>query len=140
MLIVLGVIVGLIVLLFVWAAVQPTSNPTWGVTFSPDYARYLGLDAGQAYHAVLDDLNARAIRLPLYWDEIEKTPGKYDWSDIDWYVWDAAQHHVAITLVLGERTSRWPECRIPAWASTDDVRNKALVAYVGAAVDHFKGN
>lgn len=138
---VLAACVLLAALAFGWAALQPPSHPRWGVTFSPMYARFLGLDAGEAYHFILGDLGVKFLRLPIYWDEIEKVPGQYNWSDADWYVWDAGKHGVAVTLALGARVPRWPECHIPLWAEGNaDARDAALLAYIKAAVEHYRGN
>lgn len=132
---------------FILTSFQSPSTPRWGVTFSPTYARFLGLDAGEAYHAVLSDLSVKAIRLPLYWDQIEKTKGQYDWSEADWYMWDAKQHGVAVTLAIGARVPRWPECHIPVWAGRGSQKievgsqeEKDLLIYVQAAAEHFKDN
>lgn len=122
-----------------WNTFQPPSEPRWGITFSPKYVRYLGLDAGKAYHAILDDLKVQSIRLPLYWDEIEKTQGTYDFKDVDWYMWDAEKRGLSVTLVIGARSPRWPECHIPGWANLSTAtRDRALLAYVEATVNHFK--
>lgn len=121
------------------ATLQPPSDPAWGVTFSPRYARSLGLDAGETYHWLVGDLGVKRLRFPLYWDDIERTPGTYDFSDADWYLWDAASHGVQVTLVVGQRSPRWPECHIPAWVSGSDAgRHAALLDYVRAATAHFK--
>lgn len=121
------------------AALYPPSTPAWGVTFSPRYARLLGLDAGEAYHWMLGDLDVKRLRFPLYWDEVEKTPGVYDFSDAEWYLWDAASRGVDVTLVVGQRAPRWPECHIPAWVSNNaSGRHAALLAYVAAATERFK--
>ncbi len=132
-------LVAALALVLAIAALQPPSDPAWGVTFSPRYARQLGLDAGEAYHWVLGDLGVKRIRLPLYWDEIERTPGVYDFSDVEWYLWDAASRGVEVTLVVGQRSPRWPECHIPAWVSPNDAgRHAALLRYVQAVTAHLK--
>lgn len=131
-------LVAVLVLALLVAALQPSSVPVWGVTFSPRHARWLGLDAGEAYHWIIGDLGVKHIRFPLYWDEIEQTQGVYDFSDVDWYLWDAASHGAEITLVVGQRSPRWPECHIPGWVSSNAAgRHAALLNYVRAATDHF---
>lgn len=135
----LAALVAILAVALVWNTFQPSSDPRWGVTFSPKYARFLGLDAGRTYHAMLDDLRVQSIRLPLYWDEIEKKQGVYDFSDVDWYMWDAEKRGLSMTLVIGARSPRWPECHIPPWANVSvSVRNQALLAYVEAAVTRYK--
>jgi hypothetical protein len=43
----------------------------------------MGLDWKQAYIAMLDDLNVKQIRVPIYWDEIEPRYQEYNFSDYD---------------------------------------------------------
>ncbi len=132
-------LVAAFVLALAIATLQPPSDPSWGVTFSPRYARSLGLDAGEAYHWMVGDLGVKHMRFPLYWDEIERTSGTYDFSDVDWYLWDAASHGIEVTLVVGQRSPRWPECHIPSWVPDNaSGRNAALLDYVRAATIHFK--
>lgn len=134
-----AVFVAVLVLALVVAALQPPSDPAWGVTFSPRYARQLGLDAGETFHWMLGDLGVKRVRFPLYWDEIERTPGVYDFSDAEWYLWDAASRGVEVTLVVGQRSPRWPECHIPTWVGDNaSGRHAALLAYVQAVTTQFK--
>src|SRR5258708_439430 len=42
-----------------------------GVTFSPDYARALGLDPKPTMQAMVSDLGVRRFRLVSYWNDIE---------------------------------------------------------------------
>ena len=93
-----------------------TPAPTFGVTFSAPHARYLELNAWETYDGLIRDLGVKNIRLPVYWNETEKTKGVYDWKETDYFMEQAAQHGVNITLVLGAKVPRWPECHIPDFA------------------------
>src|SRR3989344_4520837 len=44
----------------------------FGVTFSNAYAKEMGLDWKAVYADILDDLKVKRLRLPAYWDDIEK--------------------------------------------------------------------
>lgn len=87
-----------------------------GVTFIPDYARYFDLEPHDTMKAIIDDLGVKRFRLVSYWDTIEKTPGIYDFTELDWQFKLAEQSGVAIDLALGLRQPRWPECHVPSWA------------------------
>lgn len=87
-----------------------------GVTFSPKYAVELGLDPLIIYHKTIDELGVKAIRLPIYWDEIEPQQGKVSFSEIDKYVQLAEQRNVKLILAIGQKAPRWPECYTPEWA------------------------
>ncbi len=91
-------------------------NILWGVNFSQTQAVALGLDWRNAYTALIDDLGAKNIKLATYWNLIEKQPGEYDFSDVDWQIQRAEDSGVSLLLAIGMKTPRWPECHIPEWA------------------------
>jgi hypothetical protein len=99
-----------------FAAPEPRHDMLLGVTFSPRYARYLGLDARSVYVDMLDQIGVRHVRLPVYWDEVEPTPGVYDFSELGYYLTEAEARGVGTLLSVGYKQPRWPECYPPAWA------------------------
>jgi hypothetical protein len=113
---------------------------TWGVTFSDQYAKQLGLDWKRVYVEMLDDLGVRAIRIPVYWNEVETVRGKFDFSDVDWMLQEAEKRDAKVILVVGRRVPRWPECHTPNWAHELDLhtQNERVLALVRAEVTHFK--
>lgn len=93
------------------------NKPTvMGATFISDYARHLGVDPKETLGAVIYDLDVDHLRLVSYWDGIEKQKGVYDFSDLDWQFDMAQAANVPVTLSLGLRQPRWPECHMPTWA------------------------
>lgn len=115
-------------------------QPTYGATFSPDYAREFGLDAGQVYLAVLDDLGVRQVRLPIQWYSLQPTPDKINFDDLDWYVDQAARRNVKVVLVVGNKVPRWPECYTPGWAYNlpPAEYEAALLDFVEQVVTHYR--
>ncbi len=69
---------------------------------------------------MLDDLKIRKIRVPVYWSEVEKEPGIYDFSKIDFLMDEAAKRNAQVTLVVGLKVPRWPECFLPQWLENED--------------------
>jgi hypothetical protein len=114
----------------------------YGVTFSVPYAQSLGLNWQQAYAATLTDLNVKLIRIPVYWDEVETSQDKYNFSDIDYMLNLAAQNHVQVTLAIGKRLPRWPECHEPDWASklSEADEQSAQLSYMETAVNRYENN
>lgn len=113
----------------------PAFPPIFGVTFTPQYATYLGLDWQQAYAQVLDDLKVRQLRLVAYWDQIETAPGNYDFSELDYEVREASSRSATIVLAMGKKAPRWPECYAPAW-----VDRASLLKMYKMVVDRYKNN
>ncbi len=110
-----------------------------GVTFSIRYAQDIGLDWKEVFVAMLDDLKIRQIRIPAYWDLIEKTEGEYDFSDLDWQLDQAEKRDAKVILVVGQKVPRWPECFIPEWAKNNDSKRKEkLLEMERLVVERYK--
>jgi len=88
----------------------------FGVNFSPKHARDMGLDVKEIYLAILNDLKANNIKIAVHWDDIEIEDKEYDFRELDFMVEEAEKKEANIVLVLGMKTSRWPECHIPYFA------------------------
>ncbi len=102
----------------------PRRDVLLGVTFSARYARELSLDPKATYAALMDDLGVRHIRLPVYWDEVEPSPGEYDFSSIEDYLAQAKARQVHVIVSLGYKQERWPECYEPPFVKNASVAEK----------------
>lgn len=120
-----GLVLSTILILFtsfsyglsVWYAQKHKEQPLIiGTTFVAGYARYFGLDPKQTMQAMIDEVGFKQFRLVSYWDEIEKTQGIYDYSDLDWQFQKAEAAGAKVSLAIGLRQPRWPECHMPEWA------------------------
>lgn len=87
----------------------------WGITYSTKYAKELGLDWQEAYLAILDDLQVKRVRIPVYWDEVEVDRSTMDFSDYEYLIEEGEKRDVQFIMVLGRRQPRWPECHTPEW-------------------------
>lgn len=118
-----------------------TSEPTvYGVTFSKQYAEYLDIDWKKAYIATLDELKVRDLRIPIAWSEVEQDPGIYDFSAVEWMLDEAEKRGARVTLVVGMKVPRWPECYVPDWAvglSKNEFRTR-VVSLVSEEAERFK--
>ncbi|MBI5742299.1 MAG: hypothetical protein HZA25_00480, partial [Candidatus Niyogibacteria bacterium] len=88
----------------------------WGLAFSRLWAEDMGLDPRTVYLAILGELHPAEIRLPIYWRDIEAERGKYDFAEYDWLVREAEKNDTKLTLTVGGKLPRWPECHDPQWA------------------------
>lgn len=112
-----------------------------GVTFSKRYAQEIGLNWQEAYIGILDDLKAKKVRIPVYWDFTEEKEGEYNFADIDWQLEQARIRNAEVILVLGQKVPRWPECAIPSWAKQSDAKRKAaLIKFLEVSVERYKNN
>ncbi len=115
-------------------------NQIFGVSYSPGYAQYLGLNYQETYKKIIGELGFKYVRLMAQWDEIEKEKGKYDFSQLDWLMNESEKHNIKVTLAVGRKTPRWPECHLPDWAKQKDYQDYRvdLLKYIEAVVKRYK--
>lgn len=125
---------------FVVAGNRPVENQTLGVTFSTVYARQLGLDPRETFTALLDEVGVRRFRIPVYWSDVQPSEGEYRFDDIDWMMGEAAARGAEVTLAVGYKVPRWPECYIPDWAETGGYPfdREKLLAYLKTVVERYR--
>lgn len=113
----------------------------FGTTFVPNYARYLGVDPKETLNAIINDLDVDRIRLVSYWKDIEKSPGVYDFSELDWQFKMAEDRGTDVSLAIGMRQPRWPECHEPDWIDASQPRSQwqpQLEAFMSAVINRYK--
>jgi hypothetical protein len=112
-----------------------------GVSFSPSYAKSLGLNPQRTMKALLS-IGIKQFRINSYWSSMEPQPNVYNFSTLDWEFKYAEQAHAKIILVLGLRQPRWPECHMPTWA-THEPQSKwqpQLENFIKAVVNRYKNS
>lgn len=126
-----------------WYIHKHANEPTIiGATFTSDYAESFDLDPKQTLQAMLSDLKIKQVRLVSYWDQIEPVQGKYDFANLDWQFAMANTYGTKVSLAIGLRQPRWPECHEPDWAKASDknVWQPKLYNFISAVVDRYKNN
>jgi beta-galactosidase GanA len=90
--------------------------------------------------AMINDLGFKRLRLVTYWKIGEPQEGTYDFSEFDWQMKLAEEKGVKVSLSLGLRQPRWPECHLPTWAMGKPVSEwePQLKAYIRAIVERYK--
>lgn len=124
-----------------WYVASSATKPlTIGVSFVPDYARSLDLNAEETMDALIDDLGVRQFRLVSYWNKHEPEQGEYDFSDLDWQFEKAEAADARVSLAIGLRQPRWPECHMPDWAKhmPSNKWQPALEKYISTVVNRYK--
>lgn len=125
-----------------WYIRNNANKPTvLGVSFIPAYAESLGLDPEETMDALLG-MNVKYFRLVSYWNQIEPNKDNYDFSQLDWQFKKAEAEDAKITLTLGLRQPRWPECHAPAWANKlpDKQQEAELLDFMAAVVERYKNS
>lgn len=113
---------------------------TLGVSYSVKYAEELGIDWKTGMLAMLDEVEVKNFRLMSYWDLGEPENDEFDFEDLDWQIDQATRHNATVSLALGQRQPRWPECHVPEWAKQLDQQRyeDELFEYMRVVVERYK--
>lgn len=114
----------------------------YGVSFSIKQCRNFGIEPKACLRWLIKQMGFRRFRLMSYWNELEPTPGVFDFAALDEQVEIIKKHHGVITMCLGVRQPRWPENHWPAWAWQLPKRERtaALLRFVETVVERYKDN
>ncbi len=113
---------------------------TWGVTYSPSQAEYLGLNPKEVYQSIIKELGVKHIKLHVNWNAIELKNNQYNFKDLDYYVRYANRNNVELILVVGMKTGRWPECHTPTWMKkiAPRKRDEEILDYLTTIVERYE--
>lgn len=111
-----------------------------GATFIPNYAEYFELDAQDTLQAMIDDLGFTQFRLVTYWKDYEPVEDEYNFDKLDWQFDMIEEAGGSISLALGLRQPRWPECHGPEWAMEKPIEewSQDLNEFMGVVIDRYK--
>ncbi|MDP6704352.1 MAG: endo-1,4-beta-xylanase, partial [archaeon] len=120
----------------------PERDVKWGVNFSVKHATEIGLDWKEAYIALLDEVGVRDVKIAAHWDQLEEQQNQFTFGDLDWQFKEAAKRNATVSLVVGMKTPRWPECHLPVWFGEleREAQERELLEYIEAVVARYKDN
>lgn len=126
--------------LFFLARTPVPEDITYGMSFSADYARELGLPWRDVYDAILTDLQVRHLRLMAHWTMVEPTRDEYQFRELDYQLSRAAEEGATVIMSVGMRVPRWPECHIPEWADglSKAAREREILELITQVVNRYK--
>lgn len=126
-----------------WYIWQQSSKPlVLGASFIPEYARQLGVSPKSTLDAMIGDLGIRHFRFVSYWNDIEPKQGHYNFSELDWEFQKAEAAHAKVSLAIGLRQPRWPECHVPSWAKNEpeSVWEPQLKTFMQVVINRYKNS
>ncbi len=132
--------IGILISGYFYVQYKPSPDPQFGLSFSIPHAQYLGFDWKTLYLDMLNDLQPKKLRLMAYWEIIEPEPGLFNFQQIDEMLIEATKREIDVTLVLGHKQPRWPECHHPYWYESlnDSEKESAQLGMMKEAIGHFR--
>lgn len=121
----------------------PVTQANVGMSFSIKQTAMFGLDWRETLSALLDEdkgMGIKQLRLMSYWDVHEPQQGAIDLAELDEQIAIAKSHGAQVSLAIGLRQPRWPECHEPDWATNLDERKweAALFNYIQTVVKRYE--
>lgn len=112
----------------------------YGVSVSVKQCRNFGISSTDCIEWLIKRGGFKRFRLMSYWDEIESSPGKYNFKELDQQIALIAKHNSTISLCLGARQPRWPENHWPKWALelSKEERTNSLLQFIQKVVERYK--
>jgi hypothetical protein len=129
-------------MLYLYLSPVKSSKVSYGLNFSNKYAQELNLDWKKTFDEILLEIPTKKYRLAVYWDEVQKDPNSYDYSNIK-YQLNALEKYPEseVILVFGRKVIRYPECHEPKWwqeVREDSAKKEALLKYMDRTVSELK--
>lgn len=94
-----------------------------GVSLSHRHLEKLNIPIDHAWREY-KKLNLKWIRLGCYWDEIERSEGKYDYRVIEELLEICSGLNINVIMTIGMKAPRWPEFYIPPYLSEKSIFKK----------------
>ena len=82
-----------------------------------------------------DILHANTVEAPVYWEQVEAVPGRYDFSVVDGMLAQARAHHVHMVLLWFGTWKNGSSHYTPLWVKQDQEKYPFLVNKDGRTVD-----
>lgn len=80
-------------------------------------------------------LHANTIEAPVYWEQIEPQPGRFDWSNVDLLVKGAREHNLHVVLLWFGTWKNGNMHYVPEWVKTETKRFPRVVRADGELTD-----
>jgi hypothetical protein len=107
---------------FLMLGVQANNSSAW-----PDYL-------GKVWPAA-EQLHANTVELPVYWEQMEPTQGKFDFSLVDRLLKDAREHKVRLVLLWFGTWKNGSSHYTPEWIKLDQAKYPFVVGNDGRTLD-----
>ena len=88
----------------------------------------------QLWFAV-EKMNANTLEVPIYWEQVEPQPGKFDFSLVDTLLLQARRHKVRLVLLWFATWKNGSNHYMPEWMKRDAVKYPNITGKDGKPVD-----
>ena len=83
----------------------------------------------------MEVLHANTIEVPIYWEQLEAEPARFDYTNVDAIVNGAREHHLRAVLLWFGTWKNGNMHYAPAWVKADTARYPRIVRPDGQPID-----
>jgi len=83
----------------------------------------------------LEYLHANTLETPVYWEQFEPEPGKFDTTVVDTLLKEAREHHIRLTLLWFGTWKNGSSHYLPLWAKAQPEKFPRIIGKSGRRVD-----
>jgi beta-galactosidase GanA len=83
----------------------------------------------------IETMNANTLEVPIYWEQIEAQPGKFDFSLVDTLLIQARQHNVHLVLLWFATWKNGSNHYMPEWMKREALKYPNITGKKGQLVD-----
>jgi hypothetical protein len=83
----------------------------------------------------VESLHANTLEVPIYWEQVEPQPGKYDFSSVEVLLQQARQHKVRLVFLWFASWKNGSNHYMPPWMKSDAQKYPNIVGRNGQSVD-----
>lgn len=83
----------------------------------------------------LEALHANTVEAPVYWEQLESTPGHFDFSIVDLLVQQSRQHGLHLVLLWFGTWKNGNMHYVPQWVKTDTATYPRVINAAGEPID-----
>jgi beta-galactosidase GanA len=83
----------------------------------------------------LAELHANTVEAPVYWEQVEPQPGKFNWDNVDLLVKGAREHNLHVVLLWFGTWKNGNMHYVPQWVKADTKRFPRVIRADGEPID-----
>lgn len=88
----------------------------------------------------VESMHANTVAAPVYWEQMEPEPGKFDFQNVDVLVKQAREHNLHLILLWFGTWKNGNMHYVPVWMKTDTARFPRMVNANGEPLDVLSAN
>jgi len=88
----------------------------------------------------LEAMHVNTVEAPVYWEQMEPTPGKFDFSNVDLLVNGAREHKLHLVILWFGTWKNGQAHYVPEWVKSDPKKYPRVVSAYGKVLDVMSPN